>query len=69
MWIDESELFVGDSLRAKIDEGLAQSQFGIVILSPSFFSKHWPQAELDGLAAREANGEKRILPVWHNLTL
>jgi hypothetical protein len=47
VWLDESELFVGDRLRAKIDEGLAHSQFGIVILSPSFFSKHWPQAELD----------------------
>ena len=54
VWLDESELFVGDSLRGKIDEGLACSQFGIVILSPSFFSKHWPQAELDGLAAQEA---------------
>jgi hypothetical protein len=68
VWLDEAELYVGDSLRAKIDEGLAQSQFGIVILSPSFFSKHWPQAELDGLAAREAHGEKRILPVWHKLS-
>jgi hypothetical protein len=68
VWLDESELFVGDSLRAKIDEGLARSQFGIVILSRSFFSKHWAQAELDGLAAQEARGDKRILPVWHNLS-
>jgi len=68
VWLDESELFVGDSLRAKIDEGLARSQFGIVILSPSFFLKHWAQAELDGLAAQEARGDKRILPVWHNLS-
>jgi hypothetical protein len=41
---------------------------GVVILSPSFFSKHWPQAELDGLVAREAHGDKRILPVWHKLS-
>jgi hypothetical protein len=68
VWLDESELFVGDSLRAKIDEGLAQSQFGVVILSLTFFSKHWPLAELDGLAVREAHGDKRILPVWHNLS-
>lgn len=67
VWLDESELFVGDSLRGKIDEGLACSQFGIVILSPSFFSKHWPQAELDGLAAQEARRGKRILPIWHKV--
>lgn len=55
VWLDESELFVGDSLRAKIDEGLARSQFGIVILSPSFFSKHWAQAELDGLRSARSS--------------
>jgi hypothetical protein len=68
VWLDESEIFVGDSLRAKIDQGLANSRFGIVILSPSFFSKHWPQAELDGLIAGETDGDKRILPIWHNLS-
>jgi hypothetical protein len=68
VWLDESEILMGDSLRAKIDEGLANSHFGVVILSPSFFAKHWPQAELDGLVARETNGEKRILPVWHKLS-
>ena len=40
-----------------------------VILSPKFFSKDWPQRELDGLVAREnASGQKAILPVWHRMT-
>lgn len=67
VWYDSYTLTVGDSLRQKIDEGLARSRFGIVILSPAFFSKHWPQQELNGLAAREVRGVKVILPVWHNL--
>ncbi len=67
VWYDEYTLTVGDRLRRKIDEGLARSRFGIVVLSPSFFAKHWPQQELDGLAAREVNGIKVILPVWHNI--
>ncbi len=67
VWFDELTLTVGDSLRRSIDRGLAHSEFGIVILSHSFFSKHWPQLELDGLVAREANGTKVILPVWHGL--
>jgi hypothetical protein len=67
VWFDDYTLTVGDSLRQKIDEGLARSRFGIVILSPAFFSKHWPQQELNGLAAREVRGVKVILPVWHNL--
>jgi len=67
VWLDEQELTVGDSLSEKIDEGLAHSQFGVVILSPAFFSKHWPKKELAGLRAREEEGRKKILPVWHNV--
>ena len=69
VWYDEGVLTIGDSLRRKIDDGLSRCRFGIVILSPKFFSKDWPQRELDGLVAREnTSGEKAILPVWHNLT-
>ena len=55
------------SLRQSIDRGLARSRFGVVILSARFFEKHWPQQELNGLATREVNGEKVILPVWHGV--
>jgi hypothetical protein len=68
VWLDEFELTLGDSLRRSIDRGLAESRFGIVILSHDFFRKEWPQKELDGLVAREDGKEKVILPVWHNLT-
>lgn len=68
VWFDEFTLHVGDSLRRSIDRGLARSQYGIIILSHNFFAKHWPQKELDGLAAREKLGHKVILPVWHDLT-
>lgn len=67
VWIDESELSLGDSLRRKIDHGLSQSRFGVVILSPAFFSKEWPNKELDALVAREDGRDKVILPVWHNI--
>jgi hypothetical protein len=67
VWYDEFVLKVGDSLRASIDRGLANSKFGIVILSEQFFAKHWPQQELNGLASREINGRKVILPVWHQI--
>lgn len=68
VWYDEFSLELGDSLRKSIDRGLANSLYGIVILSPKFFEKHWPQQELNGLANREVDGEKVILPVWHNIT-
>jgi hypothetical protein len=36
-------------------------------LSKAFFEKNWPQYELNGLTAREIEGKKVILPVWHNI--
>ncbi len=68
IWYDEFELRVGDSLRHSIDKGLISSRYGIVVLSPSFFDKDWPQYELDGLAAREIGGRKVILPIWHGVS-
>ncbi len=67
VWFDEFTLRVGDSLRRSIDKGLAHSRFGVVVISPAFLSKEWPQKELDGLMAREVDGRKVILPVWHNI--
>lgn len=69
VWYDEMTLTIGDSLRRSIDRGLRNSRFGIVILSPSFFEKNWPQYELDGLVAREASGDNKvILPLWHKVS-
>lgn len=67
IWYDEFTLTLGDSLREKIDHGLLNSRFGIVILSKAFFAKDWPKKELDGLVAREIEGTKVILPVWHGV--
>lgn len=68
IWYDEFELKIGDSLRQSIDKGLINSNFGIVILSKSFFAKNWPQYELNGLTAKEIDGNKVILPIWHGVT-
>ena len=69
IWVDELQLTVGDSLRRSIDKGLATSRFGIVVLSPDFFAKDWPQYELDGLVNREVSeGTKVILPLWHKVS-
>lgn len=68
VWYDEFELKIGDSLRKKIDAGLINSRFGIVIISPSFVKKNWTEYELNGMVAREMNGHKVILPIWHKIS-
>lgn len=68
VWYDEFTLRVGDSLRKRIDHGLAKARFGVVIISSAFLSKNWTQYELDGMVSREMNGHKMILPIWHKVT-
>lgn len=68
VWYDEFTLKVGDSLRKSIDHGLVRSRFGTVIISSSFCSKNWTQYELDSMVAREMDGHKMILPIWHKVT-
>ncbi|MFM1715060.1 TIR domain-containing protein [Aeromonas salmonicida] len=68
VWYDEFTLKVGDSLRRSIDGGLSNSRFGTVVLSSSFFAKNWTHYELDGMTAKEMDGRKMILPIWHKVT-
>lgn len=67
VWLDKTELVVGDSLRRKIDQGIRSSRFGIVVLSKHFFAKGWTNHELDGLVTRTIAGEQSLLPIWHHI--
>jgi len=68
VWFDEMTLRIGDSLRQKIDKGLASSRVGLVVLSPAFINKGWTNYELDGIVTRTVSGEQILLPIWHNIT-
>ncbi|WP_061250158.1 toll/interleukin-1 receptor domain-containing protein [Leptospira alstonii] len=70
VWYDEFSLKPGDSLSESIDRGLANSKFGIVVLSKNFFTKSWARRELQGLVARQvAGGSKYVLiPIWFEIT-
>jgi hypothetical protein len=68
VWYDTAEIEWGDSLRQKIDAGLAGSYFGVAVLSPDFFAKPWPNYELDGLLEKATSGAGRLLPIWHKMT-
>ncbi len=67
VWYDKYKLTLGDRLRQSIDKGLRECDYGVVVLSHTFFSKDWPQDELEGLLALEKNNRKLILPLWHGL--
>ncbi len=68
VWFDEFSLRPGDSLSRSIDWGLANSRFGIVVVSSDFIGKAWPERELSGLVSREIDQSRVIIPVWHGVT-
>jgi hypothetical protein len=70
VWFDEFSLKAGDSLSAAIDRGLANSKFGVVIVSTAFLAKGWPQREMAGLVTREVSQYPRqlIIPIWHGVS-
>jgi len=68
VWYDEFTLRIGSNLRQMIDHGIANSRFGVVILSEAFFEKGWTNHELDGLVTRTVGGSQELLPIWHGVS-
>lgn len=62
VWLDQFQIELGDSVRQKIDQGLANSRFGVVILSEIFLKKYWTGSELDALWELNV-----VLPVWFGI--
>lgn len=66
IWYDEAEIKFGYSIRKSIDKGLANSRYGLVVLSNVYMTKYWTGQELNGLFAKNVNDS--ILPIWHKIT-
>jgi hypothetical protein len=66
-WIDVEAVRAGDNLRGRVNEAIAQSRFGVVILSKAFLDKKWTMDELDALLAMERHDHKVVVPVLHDL--
>ena len=52
VWYDEWAMTIGDNLSQKISEWLAQSTFGVVVISPHFPNKQWQQQEFYALLSQ-----------------
>jgi hypothetical protein len=64
VWFDEWELRIGDSLIQRIEEGIEESQWMIVILSPRSIKSEWVLKELRSGLTKEIGAKKIfVLPV------
>jgi hypothetical protein len=65
VWYSGKELSIGDELTETIHEGLDQSRFGVVIISPTYLQKVWALGEYFRLKQRRG---KAVLPVFYDIT-
>jgi len=64
VWLDQNELFAGESISRAIDSGLRKARFGVAILSPAYLQKEWTRAELEALLHRQIEERTlRLVPV------
>ncbi len=68
VWIDKDKMMLGDDIFKEIAQGLANCDFGVVIISPTYMERKWPQRELTGLLEIEEATRKVILPIWKDVT-
>ena len=68
-WLDQAEIKIGDSISAKIDEGLRESRYVLAFISKSFLERKWPDRELrSALSSSIGQGKKKVLPVLVGVT-
>ena len=63
VWFDEWEIRTGDSLRRKMEEGLANITHFVVLLTPNSLHKPWVETEIDVGFIRAVGGESRFMGI------
>jgi len=69
VWYDKTSVEWGADIRASIDNGLLNCDYGVVVFSKAFLGKKkWTEYEISALFGLETVDKKRILPIWHEIT-
>jgi hypothetical protein len=61
VWFDEWEIRPGDSLRRKMEAGLANCTHFVVLLTPHSLHKPWVETEVDAGFVRAVSGDARFI--------
>lgn len=61
VWLDEREVLVGDSIHAKVEEGVGGCDYLIALLSPASLESPWVREEIDAIRVREKESRSVVL--------
>lgn len=63
-WYDNAEIIWGDSITAKVNEGLSKSDYVLAVLTENFMKKNFPKSELfAALNKSSSSGKAVVLPL------
>jgi TIR domain len=68
-FFDQWEIGPGDSIRQKIDTGLAECTHFLVLLTPQSLSKPWVNTEIDAGFIRKIEGQCKFIPLRYDLSV
>ncbi len=64
VWLDEQRILVGDSIPEKIAQGLAESDFFLIVVSENSINSAWVKKELSGALVHEIERRKvTVMPI------
>ena len=66
-WFAEWDLFAGDSLRQKIDDGIAKCSHFVALLTRTSKHKPWVNVELDAGLSRKIGGNAKMIVLRYQL--
>lgn len=68
-FFDEWDITAGQSVRARIDEGLTVSTHVVVLLTDKSLAKPWVNAEIDAAFVRKVAGQGTLIPLRYQLPI
>lgn len=70
IFYDKDSIKWGDNWKQRILDGVASSEFAIIVISENFFGREWTEKELNELLNQQNDsGQKIILPLLHNISI
>lgn len=68
VWFAPIQLQPGTSVLGSIEQGMLDSRTGIVLLSPAYLGKPWPEMERNVLQQAHIEAGKDLFPIWHGVS-
>jgi len=66
VWYDKWEIKVGDSILWKIEEGIEESDYLVIVISKEAWESDWVRKEIEGAFQKQVEMKaKFILPVYY----